>query len=153
MLTQTVKRTKPAVVLLVEDDLADQELTRRALVEDMIRVDLRIVNSGGEALDYLRRDGKYSDPADAPRPDLILLDLNLPGISGREVLEEIRSDSALRHLVVIILTTSEEQSDIARAYGMNCHSFVTKPVNVTRFISVIRELGRYWFELVTLPTP
>lgn len=151
MLTQTRKRVKPAVVLLVEDDLADQELTRRALVEDVVRVDLRIVNSGSEAMDYLLHRGKYANPIESPRPDMILLDLNLPGMSGREVLQAIRADAALRNLVVVVLTTSEQNIDIANSYDLNCHSYITKPVNVNRFVSIIRDLGRYWFELVTLP--
>ncbi|MCB9852320.1 MAG: response regulator [Phycisphaerales bacterium] len=151
MLSQTRKRVKPAVVLLVEDDLADQELTRRALVEDVVRVDLQIVNSGSEAMAYLQRRGKYANPLDSPRPDMILLDLNLPGMSGREVLQAIRKDPALKNLVVVVLTTSEQDADITNSYDLHCHSFVTKPVNVNRFLSIIRDLGRYWFELVTLP--
>ena len=151
MLVQTQRRAKPAVVLLVEDDLADQELTRRALVDDVIRVDLRIVNSGTEAMDYLCHRGKYADPAESPRPELVLLDLNLPGMTGLEVLQAIRSDDVLRQLVVVVLTTSEQTSDITRLYELNCHSYITKPVNVKRFVSIIRDLGRYWFELVTLP--
>lgn len=151
MLTKSQKRTKPATVLLVEDDIADQELTRRALVEDIVRVDLHIVSSGREALDYLRHRGKHANPVDSPRPDMVLLDLNMPGMSGREVLEEIRADPELKQLVVVVLTTSSQAADVTRSYELACHSFITKPVQADRFMSIIRKLGRYWFELVTLP--
>lgn len=151
MLMNARKRVKPAVVLLIEDDIADQELTRRALVEGVVSVDLRIVSSGREAMDYLNHKGKYSDPRSSPRPDLILLDLNLPGMSGREVLAEIRSDPDLRQLVVVVLTTSDQIADVSRSYELACHSYITKPVQAEKFISIIRSLGHYWFELVTFP--
>lgn len=150
---ESTQHNKPAIVLLVEDDLADQELTKRALVDDFLRVDLRIVNSGNEAMDYLLNRGKYADVRDAPRPDLVLLDLNLPGMNGREVLEAIRSDASLRKLVVVVLTTSGQDEDVIRSYELNCHSYITKPVQVDRFVSTLRSLGRYWLQLVTLPSP
>lgn len=152
MLTQERTRLKPAVVLLVEDDIADQELTRRALMDDVIRVDLRIVSSGVEAMDYLQRRGKYADDLASPTPDLVLLDLNLPGMNGREVLKAVRADPELRHLVVVVLTTSEQSADVVGSYELSCHSFITKPVQAERFMSTIRKIGRYWFELVTLPS-
>jgi CheY-like chemotaxis protein len=117
-------KTKNATILLVEDDPGDQELTRRALEEDVVRTDLRIVNDGKEALDYLHREGAFTDPENSPRPDLILLDLK---------------------------TTSDEEEDVLRSYDLGCKSFIKKPVEIDTFIETIRELQHYWFELVTLP--
>lgn len=139
-----------AVVLLIEDDLGDQELTRRALEQDVIRADLRCVSDGEEAMDYLYRRGARNSTA-APRPDLVLLDLNLPNLDGRQVLKRIRADDNLRSIPVIILTTSSAEEDILRSYELGCNSFITKPVQVDSFINVVRRLGNYWFELVTLP--
>ena len=143
--------TKRATILLVEDDPGDQELTRRALEEDVVRTDLRIVNDGKEALDYLRREGSFSDPETSPKPDLILLDLNMPRIDGRQVLEKVREDPEISRIPVIALTTSDEEEDVVRSYDLGCKSFIKKPVEVETFIETIRELQHYWFELVTLP--
>lgn len=144
-------KAKPAVILLAEDDRGDQELTRRALEEGKIRNDLRVVEDGEEALAYLYRRGKYKDPATSPRPDLLLLDLNLPRIDGRQVLEKIRSDSRLRRLAVVVLTTSRQEEDILRSYELGCNSFITKPVGMEQFIRVIHALEEYWFQIVVLP--
>lgn len=144
---------KPAVVLLVEDDPGDQELTRRALTQNPFKVDLRIASDGEEALDYLYRRGAYGDPGSAPFPDLVLLDLNMPKLDGRAVLDTIKSDAKLRSLPVIILTTSQYEVDILRSYHLGCNSFITKPVTADGFIGAIRELRSYWFELVTFPDP
>jgi len=142
---------KPALILLVEDDRGDQELTRRALQEGKIQNELRIVEDGEEALSYLFRWGKYKDPATSPRPDLLLLDLNLPRVDGREVLERIREDSTLRRMAVVVLTTSRQEEDILRSYEVGCNSFITKPVGMDQFIRVIRALEEYWFQIVVLP--
>ena len=142
---------KPAVVLLVEDDPGDQELTRRALQEDVISTDLHIVADGEEAMEYLQHDGKYHDLALSPRPDLVLLDLNLPKLDGKQVLARIRGDAALRPMPVVILTTSKHEVDILRSYDVGCNSFITKPVEIDNFVRAVRELGSYWFELVALP--
>jgi CheY-like chemotaxis protein len=142
---------KPAVILLAEDDKGDQELTRRALEEGKIRNDLRIVEDGEEALAYLFRRGKYKDPATSPRPDLLLLDLNLPRVDGREVLERVRADSKLRRMAVVVLTTSRQEEDILRSYELGCNSFITKPVAMDQFIRVIQALEEYWFQIVVLP--
>jgi len=146
-----MKKAKPSIILLVEDDRGSQELTRRALGEGKIRNELRIVEDGEEALAYLFRRGKYKDPATSPKPDLLLLDLNLPRVDGREVLERIRGDSKLRRMVVVVLTTSQQEEDILRSYELGCNSFITKPVDINQFIQVIQALERYWFQIVVLP--
>ncbi|RPJ38698.1 MAG: response regulator [Deltaproteobacteria bacterium] len=148
---RTVKEAKPAIILLVEDDRSSQELTRRALSESKIRNELRIVEDGEEALAYLFRRGKYKDPATSPKPDLLLLDLNLPGVDGRDVLEQIRADSKLRRMAVVVLTTSRREEDILRSYELGCNSFITKPMDINQFMQVIQALERYWFQIVVLP--
>ncbi|HMQ17482.1 MAG TPA: response regulator [Phycisphaerae bacterium] len=140
-----------AVVLLVEDDAGDQELTRRALTEGLLRVDLRIVSNGEEALDYLHHRGRHSDPARSPAPDLVLLDLNMPGLDGRDVLRVVKTDAALKSLPIVVLTTSRLEADILRSYDLGCNSFITKPVGVEGFVRAVQDLGAYWFELTTLP--
>ncbi len=139
-----------AVVLLIEDDPGDQELTRRALMEDVVKTDLHVVCDGAEAMEFLLQEGAY-DADTAPRPDLVLLDLNMPKIDGRQVLERVRANAGLQSIPVIVLTTSRQEEDIIRSYNLGCNSFITKPVDMGDFIKVIRELGHYWFELVTLP--
>jgi len=148
---RATSKAKPAVILLAEDDRGDQELTRRALEEGKIRNDLRVVENGEEALAYLFRRGKYKDPATSPRPDLLLLDLNLPRVDGREVLERVRADSKLRRMAVVVLTTSRQEEDILRSYELGCNSFITKPVGMDQFIRVIQALEEYWFQIVVLP--
>jgi len=145
------RERKPAVVLLVEDDPGEQELTRRALQEDVIKTDLHVVSDGEAAMDFLFQRGLYSAIDQAPRPDLVLLDLNMPRMDGRQVLRRIRADSDLRRIPVVVLTTSKQEEDIIRSYNLGCNSFITKPVNLDGFIQTVRQLGSYWFELVTLP--
>ena len=142
---------RQAVVLLVEDDEGDQELTRRALEEDVFRVELRVVSDGEEAIDYLEQRGRFHNAIESPRPDLVLLDLNLPGIDGRGVLKYMRGSETLRRIPVVVLTTSKREVDVLKTYDLGCSSFITKPVDVESFVSVIRLLEKYWFELVTLP--
>ena len=146
-----MKKAKPAIILLVEDNRGDQELTRRAMGEGKIRNELRIVEDGEEALAYLFRRGKYKDPTTSPRPDLLLLDLNLPRVDGREVLEQIRANSKLRRMAVVVLTTSQQEEDVLRSYELGCNSFITKPVDMNQFIQVIQALEKYWFQIVVLP--
>ena len=128
-------------------------MTRRALQEDVLRTTLHVVSDGEETMDFLLRRGDYDKPAAAPRPDLLLLDLNMPKLDGRQVLQQIRKDEGLRSLPVVVLTTSKQEEDIIRSYELGCNSFITKPVGVEAFMRTVRELGSYWFELVTLPTP
>lgn len=151
MPTSLTRSSRLAVILLVEDDPGDQELTRRALEDDAVRVDLRIVSDGEEALDYLFHRGQYFDEQSAPRPDLIFLDLNMPKRNGREVLEELKNSPNLCRIPVVVLTTSQQEADIIATYDLGCNSYVQKPVDLDRFIEVVRKLGNYWFEIVTLP--
>jgi CheY-like chemotaxis protein len=142
---------KSAVILLVEDDPGDQELTLRAFEESKLNNELHIVEDGEEAIDYLLRKGKYQDSSTSPKPDLILLDLNLPKMDGRQVLERIRQEPELRRMAVVVLTTSHQEQDIIRSYDLGCNSFITKPVDMVQFISVIESLEQYWFQVVLLP--
>ena len=142
---------RPAIILLAEDDPGDQELTRRALEEGPVRNELHIVADGEETLDYLFRRGKYCDPATAPRPDLLLLDLNMPKVDGRQVLQQVRRQPALRRLAVVVLTTSQREEDVLRTYDLGANSYITKPVDMEQFIRVIQILEEYWFRIVALP--
>ena len=142
---------KRAVILLVDDDPGDQELTRRALQNDAFKNDLRVVSDGEEALDYLLRRGQYVDPDTSPRPDLILLDLNMPKVNGREVLRDLKQHAELAVIPVVVLTTSQQEADIVRSYGLGCSSYIQKPVDIKQFIDAVRQLRNYWFEVVTLP--
>jgi two-component system response regulator len=141
---------RPAIILLAEDDPGDQELTRRALEEGKIRNELHIVKDGEEALDYLFRRGQYTNPLTSPRPDLFLLDLNMPKIDGRQVLKRLRADERLRRLAVVILTTSRHEEDIVRTYDLGANSYITKPMELQRFMQVIQALEAYWLQIVAL---
>ena len=140
--------SEPIEVLLVEDNPGDVRLTREALKEGKVRNNLSVAPDGVEALAFLRRQGKY---ADAPRPDVILLDLNLPKKDGREVLEEIKADPALRSIPVVILTSSDAERDIVRAYSLHANCYITKPVDLDQFITVVKSIEDFWFTIVKLP--
>ena len=144
-------RPKSAVILLVEDDPEDQELSRRALQRSKLHNDLFVVNDGEEALDYLYRRGKYEDPKSSPRPDLILLDLNMPKLDGRAVLERIKSDPKLKSIAVVVLTTSSQEEDILRSYNLGVNSYISKPVRMDGFLKALQDLEHYWLKLVVLP--
>jgi CheY-like chemotaxis protein len=135
-------------VLLVEDDPGDVLMTREAFEHHKIRNKLHVVADGVEALQFLRREGPH---ADAPRPGLVLLDLNLPRKDGREVLAEIKSDDTLRSIPVVVLTTSEAEEDILRSYDLHANAYVTKPVDFDRFIDVIRQIDDFFVTVVKLP--
>jgi CheY-like chemotaxis protein len=135
-------------VLLVEDDPGDVLMTQEAFEEHKVRNRLTVVSDGAEALAYLRREGRY---ADAVRPDLILLDLNLPKRDGREVLAEIKKDEDLGRIPVVVLTTSAADEDIVRSYQLHANAYVTKPVDFDRFISVIRPIAEFFVSVVKLP--
>ena len=139
---------RPVRILLVEDNAADVRLTREALREGKVRNSLTVVPDGVEALALLRREGPY---AAAERPDLILLDLNLPRLDGREVLERIKADEELRRIPVVVLTTSKAEEDILRTYDLGVSSFITKPVTFQGLVDVVRALNTYWIEIVELP--
>jgi CheY-like chemotaxis protein len=139
---------EPFQVLLVEDDPGDELITREAFEENKVRNVLHVVHDGEEALDFLYRRGRY---ADAPRPGLILLDLNLPRFDGREVLARIKSDPGLMAIPVVVLTTSEAEEDILRSYQLHANAYVTKPVDFDRFLSVVRQIDDFFVSLVRLP--
>jgi two-component system, chemotaxis family, response regulator Rcp1 len=139
----------PIEILLVEDSPGDVRLTREALVEGKVRNNLHVVEDGIEALRFLRREDEY---ADAVRPDLILLDLNLPKMDGRQVLEKIKADAELRTIPVVILTSSEAEEDICRAYDLHANCYVTKPVDLEQFITVVKSIEMFWFTIVKLPS-
>jgi CheY-like chemotaxis protein len=135
-------------VLLVEDDAGDVVMTREALEEGKVVNRLHVAGDGVEAIEFLRRSG---DHADAPRPDLILLDLNLPRRDGRQVLAEIKGDPDLRRIPVVVLTTSEAEEDILRSYDLHANAYVTKPVDFNRFVAVIQQIDEFFISVVRLP--
>ena len=135
-------------ILLVEDNPGDVRLTREALRDGKVRNRLRVVPDGVEALALLRRQGQY---AGAALPDLILLDLNLPKKSGREVLEEIKQDDTLRHIPVVILTTSQAERDILESYRLRANAYVSKPVDLEQFLQVVSAIEHFWLQIVRLP--
>ncbi|MGE3166810.1 MAG: response regulator [Planctomycetota bacterium] len=139
---------KPAQILLVDDNFDDVFLARRGFERSRFAVDIHHVVNGAECMAFLRKEGRY---ATAPKPDIILLDLNMPVMSGREVMEEIGADPSLRALPVVVLTTSENDLDVADMYNLRCSSYIVKPVDFEKFQQVIREFTRYWFTLVVLP--
>jgi len=126
-------------------------LTQRALEQSRIRNELYIVEDGEEALDYLLRRGKYEDPASSPKPDLMLLDLNMPKVDGKRVLQQMRADPNLRRVPVVALTTSRQEQDIISTYDLGVNSYIVKPVNMDQFINAIKVLKDYWFQIVVLP--
>ena len=142
--------TDPIEILLVEDNPGDVELTREALHETKVHMELSVVPDGVEAMAFLRRAGRY---AEAPRPDLILLDLNLPRKDGRGVLAEVKADPALRHIPVVVLTSSEAEQDIARAYELHANCYVTKPVDLDQFVKIVQSIEQFWLSVVRLPRP
>ena len=138
----------PIEVLLVEDDPGDVLMTQEAFEEHKVRNRLTVVSDGAEALAYLRREGPH---ADAPRPDLILLDLNLPRRDGREVLREVKNDERLRRIPVVVLTTSEAEEDVLRSYDLHANAYITKPVDFERFVAVVRHIDDFFVTVARLP--
>jgi CheY-like chemotaxis protein len=138
-------------ILLADDDADDRMMAADALEESRLANDLKCVEDGEELMDYLRHRGKFAGSNEAPRPGLILLDLNMPRKDGREALKEIKADPELRSIPVIVLTTSKAEEDIYRTYDLGVNSFITKPVNFESLVAVMRALGKYWFEIVELP--
>ncbi|MBW5252186.1 response regulator [Streptomyces poriferorum] len=139
---------QPIEVLLVEDDPGDELMTREAFEDNKIRNTLHVVRDGQEALDFLYRRGGYGD---APRPDLILLDLNLPKYDGRQVLEQIKQDPELSLIPVVVLTTSSAEEDILRSYKLHANAYVTKPVDLDQFIAAVRQIDEFFVTVVRLP--
>jgi CheY-like chemotaxis protein len=143
---------RPLTILLADDDEEDRELARDALYSSHLANDMRFAVDGQDLMDYLRREGVYADPAvDAPRPGVILLDLNMPKKDGREALAEIKADPGLRRIPIVVLTTSKDEEDVLRSYDLGCNSFITKPVTFAGLVEVMRTWTRYWFEIVDLP--
>jgi CheY-like chemotaxis protein len=142
---------KPIVILLADDDEEDRMLACDALAESRLSNDITCVTDGEDLMDYLHRRGKYAPPAEAPRPGLILLDLNMPKKDGREALREIKADPELRQISVVVLTTSKAEEDIYSSYDSGASSFISKPVTFEGLVEVMKGLGRYWFEIVDLP--
>jgi two-component system, chemotaxis family, response regulator Rcp1 len=139
---------RPVEILLVEDSPGDVKLTIEALRDAKVNNNLHVARDGEEAMAFLRREG---DHADAPRPDLILLDLNLPRKDGREVLADVKSDPKLKRIPVVILTTSQSDDDVAQAYSLSANCYVTKPVDLDQFLRVVRAIDNFWLTLVKLP--
>ena len=146
-----MRRKGTITLLLAEDDPDDRMLIRDALREARLANDLHTVEDGEELLDYLNRRGAYAGATEAPRPGLILLDLNMPRKDGREALQEIKSDPDLRQIPVVVLTTSKAEEDVFRSYDLGANSFITKPVTFESLVEVMKTLERYWFEIVELP--
>ena len=142
------KKIRPVEILLVEDNPGDVRLTKEAMKEGKIINNLNVVEDGAEALAYLRKNGKFKD---ANRPDLILLDLNLPKKNGREVLAEIKQDINLKQIPVVILTVSKAEEDVLKTYELHANCFITKPVDLEQFIKVVKSIEDFWFSIVKLP--
>ena len=141
----------PVTILMADDDEDDRLLALDALKEGRVLNNLHCVEDGVELLEYLRREGKFADPSTSPRPSLILLDLNMPRMDGREALQHIKADPNLRSIPVVILTTSKEEEDMIRGYDLGAASYITKPVNFEGLVDLMRAIGRYWIEFVELP--
>ena len=148
----TKKRpTRSVIMLMAEDDPEDQMLVREGLRESRLANHLIVVEDGIELMDYLHRRGKYSDPLSSPHPGLILLDLNMPRMSGREALQEIKADPDLHHIPIVVLTSSKAEEDILRSYDLGANSYIVKPVTFENLAGTLRVLDKYWFEIVELP--
>jgi chemotaxis family two-component system response regulator Rcp1 len=141
-------RERPIEILLVEDSLSDAQLAIEALQSAKIANHLSHVEDGVEAMQFLRREGPYRD---APRPDLILLDLNLPRKDGHEVLEELKEDPQFKQIPVVVLTTSRAEQDVPRSYALHANCYITKPVDFTQFMEVVKSIEHFWLAVVTLP--
>ena len=142
---------KPITILMAEDDADDRLLAREALTEARLANYLHFVQDGEKLMDYLHRRDGYREPVDAPRPGLILLDLNMPRKDGREALEEIKADPKLRRIPIVVLTTSKAEEDILRSYDLGVSGFVTKPVTFEGLVNVMKTISMYWFQIVELP--
>jgi len=143
--------SRPIVILMADDDADDRMLTRDALEESHLANEIRFVADGEELMDYLLHRKSFAEAADAPRPGVILLDLNMPRKDGREALAEIKAEPSLRRIPVVILTTSKAEEDVYRSYDLGANSYITKPVTFDALVEVMRGLGRYWLEIVELP--
>jgi len=146
------RATNSITILVADDDAEDRMMIRDALEENRLANDLRFVEDGEELMDYLTRQGKYKSMDSSPKPGLILLDLNMPKKDGREALKEIKNNPELRGIPVVVLTTSKAEEDVYRTYDLGVNSFITKPVTFQSLVTIMKDLGRYWFEIVELPS-
>lgn len=146
-----LSKARAITILMADDDEDDRLLTQDALRESRVLNSLYCVEDGVELLEYLRKEGKYASDEPCPRPSLILLDLNMPRMDGREALRNIKSDDRLRGIPVVILTTSKQEEDMVRGYNLGAASYITKPVNFDGLVDLMRTLGKYWVEFVELP--
>ena len=142
----------PITILMADDDADDREMTREAFEHCRVSNDLRFVENGAELLDYLHQRDKFQDKKQSPRPGLILLDLNMPLKDGREALREIKADARFKSIRIVVMTTSKAEEDILRSYQLGAESFITKPVTFPALVDVIKTMGRYWLEIVELPS-
>jgi chemotaxis family two-component system response regulator Rcp1 len=140
---------RPIDILLIEDNLGDIDLAREALGMGKLHNSLHVVQDGVAAMDFLRKKGKY---ADSPRPDLIILDLNLPKKDGRQVLAEVKEDDSLKSIPVVILTTSSAEEDVLKTYNMHANCYITKPIDIKQFLHVVRSIEEFWLSIVVLPS-
>lgn len=143
-----MQKLQPINILLVEDSIGDIRLTQEALKESKLKVNLEVVMDGEEAMEFLHKEGKY---ADKEKPDLILLDLNLPKKNGRQVLREIKEDSNLKSIPVAVLTISKAEEDILESYKLHVNCYITKPLDLNQFVEVVKSIESFWFTIVTLP--
>ncbi len=143
---------KPITMLLAEDDYDDRYLISEALDESGVENQLFIVENGEDLLDYLKNSGKYADQEKYPKPGLILLDLNMPLMDGREALSKIKNDPELKTIPIVVLTTSQAEEDIQETYGLGITGFITKPMTFSGLVDIMKSVGNYWFQSVTLPT-
>lgn len=146
------RAAQPITILMADDDADDRLLTKDAMSDARVINDLHFVGDGQELMDYLYRRGRYAEPSSAPRPGLILLDLNMPKKDGREALKEIKADPDLRRIPVVVLTTSKAEEDIFRSYDLGASSFITKPVTFEGLVELMKAMGQYWIEFVELPS-
>jgi CheY-like chemotaxis protein len=146
-----VSNRRPITILIADDDAEDRMLAADALQEGRLANDIRFVEDGEELLEYLQKTGRYADRESAPRPGMILLDLNMPRMDGREALRVIKGDPELRRIPVIVLTTSKAEEDIYRSYDLGVNSFIIKPVTFDGLVNIMRVLEAYWFEIVEIP--
>ncbi len=141
----------PAIVLLVEDDPGDQKLVRLAFEKSRGRTELHIVSSGEEAVDYLLRRARYQDPVTSPRPHLILLDLNMPKMDGRQFITRVRANPDIRHLVIVVFTTGGQEQEVLSAYSLGANSYIPKPLTFDGFVRIVHAIEDYWFRVTYLP--
>ncbi len=151
MIIMDKKNSDLVVVLLVEDNPADQQLTVRAFKKGRVNINLQIANDGVEAMEYLRGEGMYADRKSYPIPDLVLLDINMPRMDGKQVLKEIKTDEFLKIIPVIMLTTSDQEKDIIDSYNLGVNAYISKPVRINDFMDVVHKLEDFWFSLNKVP--